>query len=67
MTLPVRYNVQVAQALLPGGITVGGDPPVVLHFTDNKPFNGPVAGALGHEFLCSMAELDRRLAAGVTG
>lgn len=64
--LPLEYNVQTAQSLV-GNLTVGGVAPVVLHFTNQKPWHGREAGRLGHQFLCSAADLRRRsVAAGMT-
>lgn len=57
---------QTAQSLV-GNLTVGGVAPVVLHFTNQKPWHGREPGRLGHQFLCSAADLRRRsVAAGMT-
>lgn len=58
MMLPVEYNTMASDSLN-GNLTVGGRPPVVVHFTQNKPFGGPVLGKPGHQFLCSGQELQR--------
>lgn len=40
-----------------GRLTIGGRPPVIVHFTQNKPFAGAVPGKPGHHLLCSPSEL----------
>lgn len=64
--LPLPVREQTAQSLV-GNLTVGGVAPVVLHFTNQKPWHGREPGRLGHQFLCSAADLRRRsVAAGMT-
>lgn len=53
--LPPRYRTAATPLL-----AVGGAPPRVIHFTGPKPFNGPVPGTPGHQFLCSLAEVEAR-------
>lgn len=62
LTLPLQYNCQAEQSL-EGNLTVGGLPPKIVHFTERKPFHGPIPGAPGHHFLCSAEELAARPAA----
>ena len=58
LTLPLEYNVQASQSLH-GNVTVGGQAPVIVHFTENtKPFGGPM-GLPGHQFLCSLEEMNK--------
>ena len=56
--LPVEYNTMASDSLLPNGKrTIGGRSPVVIHYTRNKPFQGPIPGKPGHGLLCSAKEL----------
>ncbi|KAI3434831.1 hypothetical protein D9Q98_002886 [Chlorella vulgaris] len=59
-TLPLEYNAQAEQSLVEGGLTVGGAVPRIVHFTRNKPFHGPQPGRLGHQYLCTLDQLNRR-------
>ena len=59
MMLPLEYNAMASDSLN-GDLTIGGRPPVVVHFTQHKPFGGPVKGRQGHQFLCRPEELARR-------
>ena len=56
MMLPIEYNTMASDSL-DGNVTLGGRSPVVVHFTRNKPFHGPVPGKPGHQFLCAPHEL----------
>ena len=56
MVLPVEYNTMASDSL-DGNMTLGGRCPVVVHFTQHKPFGGPVPGRPGHQFLCTREEL----------
>ena len=56
MMLPVEYNTMASDSL-DGNLTLGGRRPVVVHFTQHKPFGGPVPGRPGHQFLCTREEL----------
>lgn len=58
MMLPLEYNAMASDSLK-GNLTIGGKAPVVVHFTQNKPFHGSVAGKPGHQFLCPASELER--------
>lgn len=49
---------QMASDSLVGNRTLGGRPPVVVHFTRHKPFRGPQPGRPGHQFLCSLEEVE---------
>lgn len=57
MVLPLEYNTMASDSLQANGLTVGGLRPAVVHFTQNKPFKGAVAGKPGHSMLCSPQEL----------
>ncbi|GAB4814352.1 hypothetical protein N2152v2_001398 [Parachlorella kessleri] len=59
MMLPVEYNTMASDSLA-GNLTIGGRPPVVVHFTQHKPFGGAVPGRPGHNFLCSAEEMQLR-------
>lgn len=56
--LPVEYNTMASDSLH-GNVTIGGQAPAIVHFTQNKPFAGAVPGKPGHQFLCSAEELRR--------
>ena len=49
---------QMASDSLVGNRTLGGRQPVVVHFTRHKPFRGPQPGRPGHQFLCSLEEVE---------
>ena len=51
---PMHARMQV------GNLTVGGRAPVVVHMLGEKPFRGPRPGQPGHQFLCSLDEVNRR-------
>ena len=57
MMLPLQYNTMASDSLH-GNLTIGGHAPVIVHFTQNKPFKGTQPGTPGHQFLCSAAQLD---------
>lgn len=57
IVLPLEYNTMASDSLV-GNRTLGGRPPVVVHFTRHKPFRGPQPGRPGHQFLCSLEEVE---------
>jgi hypothetical protein len=57
MLLPLEYNTMASDSLR-GNRTVGGRAPTVVHFTQNKPFNGAQPHKPGHQFLCTAEELN---------
>lgn len=57
--LPLEYNTMTHPSLH-GTTTLGGVAPKVLHYTSNKPFDGPIQGSPGHQFLCSDQEISSR-------
>lgn len=64
--LPLKYNTMASDSLVRGSpalsnLTVGGHLPVVVHYTQHKPFSGRQVGMPGHQFLCSQEELQERL------
>ena len=59
MMLPVEYNTMASDSLA-GNLTIGGRKPVVVHFTQHKPFGGAVPGRPGHNFLCTPEEVQLR-------
>ncbi|PRW57725.1 glycosyltransferase family 8 [Chlorella sorokiniana] len=58
-TLPMHWNCQATQCL-DGNLTVGGAVPRIVHYTSQKPMKGPQPGEEGHQFLCSLRELEAR-------
>ena len=59
MMLPLEYNTMASDSLhASGNLTIGGHAPVVVHFTQTKPFRGAQPGTPGHQLLCSAAQLD---------
>ncbi|GAB4818121.1 hypothetical protein N2152v2_005167 [Parachlorella kessleri] len=56
MILPLEYNAMASESL-DGDVTVGGVPPRIVHFTGEKPFQGPRGGP-GHQFLCRPDQLE---------
>ena len=46
---------------------VGGAQPSIIHYTSNKPMVGPQPGEEGHQFLCSLDELETRAAGATPG
>lgn len=54
--LPLEYNTMASDSLK-GNVTLGGRSPIIVHFTQNKPFKGAQAGKPGHQFLCTQKEL----------
>lgn len=65
-TLPMQWNCQAEQCL-DGNLTVGGAQPRIIHYTSNKPMVGPQPGEEGHQFLCSLDELETRAAGATPG
>jgi hypothetical protein len=55
----MHWNCQATQCL-DGNLTVGGAVPRIVHYTSQKPMKGPQPGEEGHQFLCSLRELEAR-------